>query len=215
MMREHTAEQRCACSPKREKKEQKQRQVVNAASEQLSHCDRCCRPPPPCCCTASAAPLWRTPLLLLFSGRRPCKRTSEKSDDKGSVNTHRLSQLNGWFIFIYYYLFIFSYHWRSTSPPWWAMADFTLLANCTASSPSCHFIKKVRENKVLLCVNCCSLVFLTTHLLVHCRQVPDVADKGPAGHHPQQVVDHAVLGAIPKCISKLWVVLAGSPDINR
>lgn len=46
-----------------------------------------------------------------------------------------------------------------------------------------------------------------THLLVHGRQVPDVTDEGPAGHHPQQVTDHAVLGAVPESISKLYVIL--------
>lgn len=46
-----------------------------------------------------------------------------------------------------------------------------------------------------------------THLLVHGRHVPHIADDGPAGHHPQQVTDHAVLGAVPESISKLWVVL--------
>jgi len=42
---------------------------------------------------------------------------------------------------------------------------------------------------------------------VHGRQVPDVEDQGPAGHHPQQVTDHAVLGTVPESVSELWVVL--------
>lgn len=46
-----------------------------------------------------------------------------------------------------------------------------------------------------------------THLLIHGRQVPDITDEGPAGHHPQQVTDHAVLGAVPESISKLRVIL--------
>lgn len=46
-----------------------------------------------------------------------------------------------------------------------------------------------------------------THLLMHGWQVPDVADEGPAGHHPEQVTDHAVLGAVPESVSKLWVIL--------
>lgn len=46
-----------------------------------------------------------------------------------------------------------------------------------------------------------------THLLVHSRHVPHVAHDGPAGHHPQQVTDHAILGAVPESISKLWVIL--------
>lgn len=51
---------------------------------------------------------------------------------------------------------------------------------------------------------------LHTHLLVHGWQVPDIAYKGPAGHHPQQVTDHAVLGTVPESISKLWVILGKS-----
>lgn len=46
-----------------------------------------------------------------------------------------------------------------------------------------------------------------THPLVHGWQVPDVADEGPARHHSEQIVDHAVLGAVPKSVSKLWVIL--------
>lgn len=46
-----------------------------------------------------------------------------------------------------------------------------------------------------------------SHLLMHGWQVPDIADEGPAGHHPQQVTDHAVLGAVPESISELWVIL--------
>lgn len=46
-----------------------------------------------------------------------------------------------------------------------------------------------------------------THLLVHGWQIPDVTDEGPAGHHPQQVTNHAVLGTVPESISKLWVIL--------
>lgn len=46
-----------------------------------------------------------------------------------------------------------------------------------------------------------------THLLMHSGHVPHVTHDGPAGHHPQQVADHAILGAVPESISKLWVVL--------
>lgn len=46
-----------------------------------------------------------------------------------------------------------------------------------------------------------------THLLMHSGHVPHVAHDGPAGHHPQQVTDHAILGAVPESISKLWVIL--------
>lgn len=123
-----------------------------------------------------------------------------------------------------------SYHCRSTSPPWWAMADLTLLANCTASSPSCHFqIKRnKKENSDAWCLSVCAytegLLYSSvcshasarhTHLLVHGWQVPDITDEGPAGHHPQQVVDHAVLGAVPESISKLWVILRKVQKIHR
>lgn len=57
-----------------------------------------------------------------------------------------------------------------------------------------------------MCVLTCSST-CHTHLLVHGRQVPDITDEGPAGHHPQQVTDHAVLGAVPESISELWVIL--------
>lgn len=54
----------------------------------------------------------------------------------------------------------------------------------------------------------CSQVQLhDTHLLMHSGHVPHVAHDGPAGHHPQQVTDHAILGAVPESISKLWVIL--------
>lgn len=53
-----------------------------------------------------------------------------------------------------------------------------------------------------------------THLLVHGWQVPHITDKGPAGHHPQQVIDHTVLGTVPESISKLWVILK-SKKINK
>lgn len=46
-----------------------------------------------------------------------------------------------------------------------------------------------------------------THLLVHGWQVPDITDDCPAGHHPQQVADHAMLRTVPESISKLWVIL--------
>lgn len=46
-----------------------------------------------------------------------------------------------------------------------------------------------------------------THLLVHGWQVPHVTDEGPAGHHPQNVTDHAILRTVPEGISKLWVIL--------
>lgn len=46
-----------------------------------------------------------------------------------------------------------------------------------------------------------------THLLVHGWQVPYVTDQGPAGHHSQQVTDHAILRTVPKSIAKLWVIL--------
>ena len=87
------------------------------------------------------------------------------------------------------------------------MADFTLLANCTASSPSCsHGMRRGCHTRgrvrVCVCVHTCQ-----THLLVHGRQVPNVADDGPAGHHPQQIADHVVLTAVPEGIPKLGVVL--------
>lgn len=50
---------------------------------------------------------------------------------------------------------------------------------------------------------------------MHGRHVPHIADDGPAGHHPQQVTDHAVLGAVPESISKLWVVLKKSLTKNK
>lgn len=98
------------------------------------------------------------------------------------------------------------------------MADLTLLANCTASSPSCHGGERTGENEpTLLWIKARTRLSRPgpmAHLLVHGGQVPDVADQGPAGHHPQQVVDHAVLGAVPKGVSKFGVVLAGGSDIT-
>lgn len=84
------------------------------------------------------------------------------------------------------------------------MADLTLLANWIASSSSCHLgIMKYMKSKP----TCSQAQLHDTHLLMHSGHVPHVAHDGPAGHHPQQVADHAVLGAVPESISKLWVIL--------
>lgn len=45
------------------------------------------------------------------------------------------------------------------------------------------------------------------HLSVHWRQVPDAANDGPAAHHPQQVVHHAELTAVPEGVPEAWIVL--------
>lgn len=64
-----------------------------------------------------------------------------------------------------------------------------------------HVLSLMREP------TCSQAQLQDTHLLMHSRHVPHVAHDGPAGHHPQQVTDHAILGAVPESISKLWVVL--------
>lgn len=45
------------------------------------------------------------------------------------------------------------------------------------------------------------------HLSVHWRQVPDAANDGPAAHHPQQVVHHAELTAVPEGVPKARIIL--------
>lgn len=89
----------------------------------------------------------------------------------------------------------FSYHSRSTSPPCLAMAAFTRLAKCTASSPSC--LRKIIHVVIGLCTfkmysttaqkgaqitTFPSCVF-APHLSRHGRKVPNAADDGPAAHH--------------------------------
>ena len=44
---------------------------------------------------------------------------------------------------------------------------------------------------------------------MHGGQVPDIADDGPGRHHQEDVVEHAVLGAVPESLSKLDIVLDG------
>ena len=44
---------------------------------------------------------------------------------------------------------------------------------------------------------------------MHRRQVPDVADYGPACHHHVDVGQHAVLGTVPEGFSKLDVIFDG------
>lgn len=85
------------------------------------------------------------------------------------------------------------------------MADFTRLANCTASSSGCGKTgvlsrSKGPHSKVITQAG-------SPYLPGHWGQVPDTADNGPAGHHPQEVGHHAILAAVPKGISKLWVIL--------
>ena len=46
-----------------------------------------------------------------------------------------------------------------------------------------------------------------TYLSVHGGQVPDAADNGPAAHHPEEVVDHPKLTAVPEGILKTRVIL--------
>ena len=48
---------------------------------------------------------------------------------------------------------------------------------------------------------------------MHRRQVPDVADDGPGGHHHVDVGQHAVHGAVPEGFSKFDVIFDGDrPD---
>ena len=44
---------------------------------------------------------------------------------------------------------------------------------------------------------------------MHGGQVPDIADDGPGRHHQEDVVEHAVLGAVPESLSELDIVLDG------
>lgn len=46
-----------------------------------------------------------------------------------------------------------------------------------------------------------------TYLSGHRRQVPNAADDGPTGHHPQKVRHHAILAAVPEGVTKLRVIL--------
>lgn len=43
----------------------------------------------------------------------------------------------------------------------------------------------------------------------HGRQVPNLANNGPRGHHEVNVRGHSVLRTIPKGIAKYWIVLDG------
>lgn len=107
-----------------------------------------------------------------------------------------------------------THHSRSTSPPCLAMADFTLLANWTASSSACE-----KEGRAVLSAGSghrgrAGLARGGTHLSGHGGQVPDAADDGPAGHHPQQVRHHPILAAVPEGVPELRVVLQDSGKLG-
>lgn len=53
-------------------------------------------------------------------------------------------------------------------------------------------------------MQCCDQDF---HLSVHRRQVPNAADNGPAAHHPQKIIHHAKLTAVPESIPKPGIIL--------
>ena len=53
------------------------------------------------------------------------------------------------------------------------------------------------------------LAWVTNLFSVHWRQIPDITDNGPGGHHHVDVGQHVVLGAVPECFSKLWIILDG------
>lgn len=108
---------------------------------------------------------------------------------------------------------------RSTNPPCAAMAAFTRLANCTASSPSYTCTAKTEQakkkwtevdrinNTMIWTPNTLSGCDKQFHLSVHRRQVPNAADNGPAAHHPQQIIHHAKLTAVPESIPKSRIIL--------
>lgn len=45
------------------------------------------------------------------------------------------------------------------------------------------------------------------YLSCHGRHVPHIADDGPAGHYSKQVAHHVVFTTVPKCITKLRIIL--------
>lgn len=46
-----------------------------------------------------------------------------------------------------------------------------------------------------------------SYLTAHRRQVPHAADNGPATHHPEQIIHHPKLTAVPEGIPKPRVIL--------
>lgn len=93
-----------------------------------------------------------------------------------------------------------------TSLCWQTGQHLPLPANCEFKN----------SQSTVMCACVCSIASAHhTHLLVHGWKVPDITDEGPAGHHPQQVTDHAVLGTVPESISKLWVILGKDTKIHR
>ena len=102
-----------------------------------------------------------------------------------------------------------TYHSRSTNPPCRAMADFTLLANCTASSSFCNRgrVRTLTDSWSPQHTDTAHCRPGDTYLSSHRRQVPNAADNGPTGHHPQKVRHHAILAAVPEGVTKLRVIL--------
>lgn len=104
-----------------------------------------------------------------------------------------------------------THHGRSSSPPWWAMADFTLLANWAASSPSCsQSTRHINTTGMRADVR---LVRAEAYPYGHGGEVPHVDHDGPAGHHPQYVADHVVFAAVPESISEARVILGEEPRL--
>lgn len=46
-----------------------------------------------------------------------------------------------------------------------------------------------------------------SHLSRHGGKVPHAADDSPAAHHPQQIIHHAKLAAVPESIAKQRIIL--------
>lgn len=51
------------------------------------------------------------------------------------------------------------------------------------------------------------------HLSVHRWQVPNAADNGPAAHHPQQIIHHPKLTAVPESIPKPRIILQDQNNV--
>lgn len=87
------------------------------------------------------------------------------------------------------------------------MADFTLLANWAASSPSCSQRHVGEQSRAGLSEARACVRAAEAYLDGHGREVPHVDHDGPAGHHPQHVADHVVFAAVPEGVAETSIVL--------